>query len=94
MDEGFEVDEISDAELAAEALAADPDAALPADAVPFSAHLRNADPLLPDWYMPSPMAGVSPQRRWRRRVSIGLVGSFVLINAAGLCVTYGSVVIA
>jgi len=67
---------ISDDELAAEALAADPDL------------------VLPDWYMPAPDGGATVRRGWRRRVGVGLVTTFVLINAAGLCSTYGAVVVA
>ena len=85
---------ISDEELAAEALAADPDQALPDDAVPLSVALGGDEPLLPGWYMPAPDAGTTARPGWRRRVGIGLITSFVLINAAGLCSTYGSVVLA
>lgn len=88
---------ISDQELTALALAADPGAVLPDGAVPFS--LANASSpgdaqLLPDWYMPAPAPGVSARRGWRRRVAIGLVATFLLVNAAGLCSTYGWIEIA
>jgi hypothetical protein len=87
---------ISDEELAAEALAADPDQMVPDDAVPLWVALADGDEpaLLPDWYMPAPGAGTTARPGWRRRVGVGLVVSFVLINAAGLCSTYGSVVLA
>ena len=57
--------------------------------------LRRGDPSeravpLGDWYMPPRVtAGAAPG--WRRRVAIGVVGSIGLINAAGLCITYGHV---
>ena len=50
--------------------------------------------LLPDWYMPSPMAGARRLTGWRRRVAIVIVVAFLLIDAAGLCSTYGAVVFA
>jgi hypothetical protein len=86
---------ISDEELTALALAADPDQVVPDDAVPFRVDLdRDDSSLLPDWYMPAPDAGAIARPGWRRRVGVGLVATFVLINAAGLCSTYGSVVLA
>lgn len=81
-------DRVSDEELVAAALAAVPEPDLPEDAVPIRA-LHAPDDLLPDWYMPAPTAGARPG--WRRRVAIGVVSSVLLINAAGLCVTYGPV---
>jgi hypothetical protein len=54
--------------------------------------------LLPAWYMPTPAAGPSDPTSttsWRRRAIVWtFVASLVLINAAGLCVTYGRVVLA
>jgi hypothetical protein len=79
--------DITDDELTALALAADPDQPVAPDAVPIS--LGGAAPhgLLPAWYMPAPMsAGRRPSRRW---VLGGLVAILVVINGAGLCVTYG-----
>jgi hypothetical protein len=87
---------ISDDELTALALAADPDAPLPDDAVNLWELERGEDGegLLPEWYMPAPMAGARRLRGWRRRVAILLIVVFVLIDAYGLCSTYGSVVLA
>lgn len=89
---------IDDALLTWLALAADPDAAVPDDAVPidelFGRAAVTADGLLPAWYMPPPATGTGPRARWRRRVGVGLIGTLVLINAAGLCSTYGWVAIA
>jgi hypothetical protein len=86
---------ITDEGLAAEALAADPDAPVGDDAVPWHVAIGADDPaLLPAWYMPAPDVGASAGPGWRRRVGVGLIATFVLINAAGLCSTYGSVVLA
>ena len=48
--------------------------------------------LLPDWYMPGAVA----RRRggWRAVVALAVVIGLVAINAAGLCITYGHLVIA
>jgi hypothetical protein len=40
------------------------------------------------------MASGRRRTGWRRWVGFTLVVAFVLINAAGLCCTYGSVVVA
>ena len=77
------------------ALAADPDAPIDADAVPLSEFLRDDDErLLPEWYMPAPMQGGRRLHGWRRRVAILVIVAFLLIDAYGLCSTYGSVVLA
>ena len=82
-----------DAELAAEALAADPDADVPDGAVPLAQVTGETfrQPL-PSWYMPAPM-GPLRVRGWRRlalRVNVALiVSAFLTITAAGLCNTYG-----
>jgi hypothetical protein len=81
--------ELTDEELALEALAADPDVTVPDDAVPFGPLVD--DGLLPDWYMPAPMPGARRATPRRRRVAYVVVSSILLINAAGLCVTYGHV---
>jgi hypothetical protein len=75
-----------DDELAALALAADPDAPIDDDATPFGAAERPAA-LLPEWYMPAP----GSIRRTRGRVlAVGvIVGALLVVNGAGLCVTYG-----
>lgn len=80
---------ITDDELAAEALAADPDA--PVDAGAPSLRELGLAPaeglLLPAWYMPAPAAGAV--RRWWRWVALVVIAAFVALNAAGLCSTYG-----
>ena len=81
---------ISDDELTALALAADPDCEIDGAAVPLAAMAsEDGDDLLPAWYMPSPMARTRLLHGWRRNVVLLLIASFILINAAGLCVTYG-----
>ncbi len=80
-------DSISDEELATLALAADPAAPLPDDAVPISVHLARFGPSLPIWYMPPTMARGG--RRWKTPVVIAIVSAFLLIDAMGLCNTYG-----
>jgi hypothetical protein len=87
-------DAFTDDELTALALAADPDAAVADDAVPLAQLLGSepgGDELLPGWYMPPPMGSGRLLGGWRRRIVLLIVASFVLINAVGLCSTYGSV---
>jgi hypothetical protein len=78
---------ISDEELADLALAADPDAPIAADAVPIGVHLTTWPAPLPLWYMPP--AARSGRRRWKLPVVLVVVAAFVLIDAMGLCNTYG-----
>ena len=78
---------ITDEELTEFALAADPDAPLPADAVPIGVHLSQFAAPLPLWYMPPVVR--SGGRRWKMPVVIAVVAAFVLIDAMGLCNTYG-----
>jgi hypothetical protein len=81
------VNPITDEELAELALAADPDAPLADDAVPFQSVIAGGDSLLPEWYMP---AVSGPLRRgWRARVCVSLALGLVVINACGICVTNG-----
>lgn len=87
---------LSDEELGALALAADPDTPVGADAVPLRELLGldepgSGDELLPGWYMPAAAAGSRVLTGWRRRLVLVVVASFVLINAYGLCSTYGHV---
>lgn len=77
--------EITDDELAAEALAADPHAPIRADAEPFGV---KSDPgLLPDWYMPA--TGSIRRTRPRMVMVATIIISMLIVNGAGLCVTYG-----
>jgi hypothetical protein len=77
--------EISDEELTALALAADPDPEVPDDAVPFDDRPA-AFPLLPEWYMPAP--GIR-RSRGRAAVMLTFAVALVVINIGGFCVTYG-----
>lgn len=86
---------VGDAELVALALAGDPDAPLPDDAVPWTGRtLDNESGLLPDWYMPAPMPGRGRLSGWRRGVAWLVVVSALLVVASGLCNTYGELVVA
>ena len=89
-------DPISDDELEREALAADPVTVLSHDAVSLwdLEQPGEADALLPGWYMPAPASGPRRHSHRQRRVVYLLVAAFAAINAAGLCSTYGHVVVA
>jgi hypothetical protein len=80
----------SEDELDELAMAADPDAPIADDAVPLSVYLGQGPGLLPTWYMPSPM--IRHGRRWRTPVVIGIIAAFLLIEAFGLCSTFGQLV--
>jgi hypothetical protein len=77
--------EITDEELEAEALAADPNAPIDDDAEPFGGATGSG--LLPAWYMP--VNGPIRRTRSRRVVVIGIIVALLVVNGAGLCVTYG-----
>ena len=79
--------EISDEELTALALAADPDAPIADDAVPVRSPQAEGEPLLPSWYMP--VSASRARRDWRAVVAIAIAVGLVLINAFAICVTYG-----
>ena len=83
---------ITSDELCALALAADPDVAVPDDAVPFGAAEDDGAGLLPAWYFPVP--ATRQVRGWRRRGVLLLAGSFLLVSACGLCCTYGALAMA
>jgi hypothetical protein len=92
MDDRLRGGSISDDELAALALAADPDVPLDADAVAWDGVMLHRSGLLPDWYMPTP-AAIRTGRLPRTLVIILIVG-FVAINAFGLCITSGFISVA
>jgi hypothetical protein len=85
-----ENDAFTEDELAELALAADPDRPIDADAVPLSLYLGQLTTLLPQWYMPP--AIVNRTTRWRTALVIAIVVALVMIDAWGLCSTYGAVV--
>lgn len=84
---------LTDAELTALALAADPDAPLSEDAIPLSLHLAQfAGAVLPNWYMaPATARGGT---RWRVPVVAAIISAFLLIEALGLCNTFGQLTFA
>ena len=79
--------DITDDELTALALAADPDEPLGADAVPFAAFPSQFVGALPLWYM-APVTARAV-RSWRMPVALMIVAAFLLVDAFGLCITYG-----
>jgi hypothetical protein len=91
-------DPITEDELTALALAADPDQPLDGDAVPLSVYLSQlpglgpVSGLLPQWYMPPAMA--SRGSKWRTSIILAIIVAFLMIEAWGLCSTYGQVVLA
>ncbi|HEY1734642.1 MAG TPA: hypothetical protein VGG23_09355 [Acidimicrobiales bacterium] len=86
---------LTDDELTALALAADPDAPLSDDAVPVDLYLSQfPSPLpgsLPAWYMPAARARSHP---WWRPIVLVLILGFLVVDAFGLCATYGQLVVA
>jgi hypothetical protein len=94
--EGSAVDDrldepFTEEELTALALGADPTLPLEDDAVPLHQFLAQLPSTLPSWYMPAAMA--RPGKGWRVPVVLGLVAAFVVIEAFGLCSTFGQVVV-
>jgi len=79
--------EITDEELTALALAADPDTPVDDDAVPLSSLVMEYPELLPSWYMPAP--GGFTRSRGRRAVVVVIIVALLAVNAVGLCVTSG-----
>jgi hypothetical protein len=81
----------TDAELTALALAADPDAQPDEDAVPLTGYADESATALPAWYMPPVTARRG--KRWRTPVVLAIVVAFLVIEAVGLCSTYGQLVV-
>ncbi|HEV7720394.1 MAG TPA: hypothetical protein VGO60_03885 [Iamia sp.] len=83
---------VDDAELEAEALAAEPIDEVDDDAVSWWDVVAPTDfGLLPSWYMPTASAGAGRLIGWKRTLAWTLILMFLAINAAGLCSTYGRV---
>ncbi len=90
-----ESEPLTDDELTALALAADPDPVVDGDAPSFwSLTAGEPDGPLPQWYMPTSAGATRLPRGWRRRVVLVIIISFLAIAASGLCSTYGQIVIA
>lgn len=83
---------ITEEELTALALAADPAEPLDASARPDQTLLARGT--LPRSYMPAAMGGHRPPSRTRTLVALALVVAFVVITALGYCITYGALVAA
>jgi hypothetical protein len=81
----------TDAELTALALSSDPDLPLDKDAVPLTSYAEQSAAALPEWYMPPVRARRG--KRWRTSVVLAIVVAFLVIEAVGLCSTYGQLVI-
>ena len=80
---------VTDDELAAEAMAADPEPCLD-DARPlFEGEGAFNASTLPGWYMPAPMSGGRRLGGWRRATAFIFIAALVVIEAFGLCSTYG-----
>ena len=85
-------DELTDDELTTLALACDPDQPLDPSATPLDLYSDRSFGLLPGWYMPPVTAGGS--RRWQTPVVVAIIAAFLLIDALGLCITYGQLIAA
>jgi hypothetical protein len=90
-DPGYGSSGFTDAELTALALAADPDVPLDEDAVPLTSYGDQSGGGLPEWYMPAVTARRG--RRGRTAVVLAIVVAFLVIEAVGLCSTYGQLVV-
>ena len=87
-----DLEPLSDHELCALALAADPEVEVDSDAISlWDLAAPDETPSLPQWYMPAPVGGARQVRDWRRKVIPVVIAAFVIINAYGLCSTYGQV---
>jgi len=83
---------LTEEELTALALACDPDQPLDPDATALDLYPDRTFGLLPGWYMP-PVTAIG-SRRWRTPVVVMIIAAFLLIDAFGLCITYGQLIAA
>jgi hypothetical protein len=74
---------VNDEELAAEAMAAEPDPPLGDHAAPLPLSTDVRQDLLPDWYVPARTSRV--HGRARRWLLGGVVVGLLVINGVGLC---------
>jgi hypothetical protein len=77
----------SDDELTALALAADPNAPIDLDAQPWHFSQGFSRNLLPEWYMPIPMA--RGRGRGAQIAAVSVVVGMIVVCAFGLCITSG-----
>jgi hypothetical protein len=78
---------LSDEELTALALAEPMDAPPDPDAVAWTGGLVMLPGILPTWYMPPAMS--RRLRRWQIPLVVAVIAAFLIIDAFGLCSTYG-----
>jgi hypothetical protein len=86
-DSTFDGEVPSDDELTALAMAADPYAPIGPDAQPWHFSQGFTRNLLPEWYMPIPMA--RGRGRGAQIAAVSVVVGMVVICAFGLCITSG-----
>ena len=60
--------------------------------MPFTGEDDELPGLLPAWYMPRPIAGGN--KPWHTPVVVLIIAALALITGLGLCITYGSLVVA
>jgi hypothetical protein len=84
--------DLTDEELTALALAAGTDETVEPDAVALDIYSGRSPSLLPLWYMPPVIA--TRARGWRRPTVFVVIAAFLLIDALGLCITFGQLVAA
>lgn len=77
----------SDDELTALALGADPHASIDLDAQPWHFSQGFSQNLLPEWYMPIPMA--RGRGRGAQIAAVSIVVGMIVVCAFGLCITSG-----
>ncbi len=80
---------LTDAAFEAMAMAATEHDPFEPDAVPFTAGGAVGAELLPEWYMPKPALSASERTPRRTIIVAVVVFALLLLNGAGLCVTYG-----
>src|SRR3954454_4866901 len=85
----FDEDVLTDEELELFALASEPEPSL-IGARPIHELLgATGESTLPEWYMPPVMRGLPRVHGWRRGVIFSFIVALVVIEAFGLCSTYG-----